>query len=112
MCQPYKYHQRTQKRNVSRRVINYIIPVIITSVILNLPKFFETKIVYNTQHTPVDMSLLQNDTQDQVEMLLKLMQSETNTVTYEMTELRDNPDYIRYSVLSSGIIQIISGIVY
>ena len=47
-----------------------------------------------------------------MEMLLKLMQSETNTVTYEMTELRDNPDYIRYSVLSSGIIQIISGIVH
>ena len=97
MCHPYKYRHFTQTSSVAKRVIIYVIPVISISFMLNLPKFFETKIVYTSQKTEVDFSPLRNGSFDQIELLMKLLnQDGGNTVTYEMTELRNNPDYIRY----------------
>ena len=47
VCHPYTYRDLTQTSSVSKRVSLYIVPVLLFSVILNIPKFFETRIVYS-----------------------------------------------------------------
>ena len=46
VCHPYTYRGLTQTRTVSRRVLLYVVPVLSFSILLNIPKFFETKIVH------------------------------------------------------------------
>ena len=96
VCHPYTYRDLTQTRSVSRRVAIYVIPVIIFSIILNLPKFFETKIVYNSGKKQIDFSLFKNGSIENMEALMKLLKKGENSISYEMTSLRNNPDYIRY----------------
>ena len=61
----------------------YVIPVIVTAVIINIPKFFETELIYISQNgTEFNKSALVN-----VEALY--------TLTYDVTDLRKDPDYIR-----------------
>ena len=96
VCHPYTYRDLTQTRSVSRRVAIYVIPVIIFSIILNLPKFFETKIVYNSEKKQIDFSLFKNGSIENMEALMKLLKKGENSISYEMTSLRNNPDYIRY----------------
>ena len=51
VCHPYTYRDLTQTSSVSKRVSLYVIPVLVFSVILNIPKFFETRIVYSKGNT-------------------------------------------------------------
>ena len=53
----------------------YVIPVIIISILLNIPKFLETEILFITEIND------NNETE--------------SYVTYDLTELRQDPDYIR-----------------
>lgn len=57
------------------RAVTYVIPVIMLSVALNIPKFFETEIIYVKE--------------EQNNMTFTY-------VTYDLTDLRKDPDYIRY----------------
>ena len=95
VCHPYIYRDITQTRSVSRRVAIYVIPVILFSIILNLPKFFETKIVYISGKNQIDFSLFKNGSIENMEGLMKLLKMGENTISYEMTSIRNNPDYIR-----------------
>ena len=97
MCHPYTYRDLTKTSSVFRRVIIYVVPVIIFSVILNLPKFFETKIVYQSEQDLVDFTMFKNVSMENMEVLMKLLQIGENKVSYEMTSLRNNPDYIRWA---------------
>ena len=61
----------------------YVIPVIVTAVIINIPKFFETELIYISQNgTEFNETASVND-----EALY--------TLTYDVTDLRKDPDYIR-----------------
>ena len=95
VCHPYTYRDLTQARSVSKRVTLYVIPVVIFSIILNLPKFFETQIVFNSGQHHVDFSMFKNGSIDNIEAIKKLLEKGENTISYEMTSLRNNPDYIR-----------------
>ena len=44
VSKPIEYHNATLGINPWRRVMNYIIPVVVFSIIFNIPKFFEIKI--------------------------------------------------------------------
>ena len=44
VSKPIEYHNATLGINPWRRVMNYIIPVIVFSIIFNVPKFFESKV--------------------------------------------------------------------
>ena len=95
MCHPYTYRDLTNTRSVSRRVIIYVVPVIIFSFGLNLPKFFETEIVYNSIEAPLDFSMFKNGSIGDLDILFTLLQHADNRFSYKMTSLRNNPDYIR-----------------
>ena len=53
----------------------YVIPVIVISTIINIPKFLETELVFG-----------KNVTEDNVTII---------DISYDLTELRKDPDYIR-----------------
>ena len=63
-------------RSVTSRVLMYVIPVIVISTIINIPKFLELELVYEIG---VD--------EDNVT---------SYTISYDLSELRQEPDYIRY----------------
>lgn len=45
VCRPHAYRDSTISASVGRRVAGYVIPVIIFSALLNIPRFFETELV-------------------------------------------------------------------
>ena len=75
MCHPFYYRESTLGKSVNTRVMMYVIPVIILSVLLNVPKFLETELLFITE------------TEDN---------STISYVTYDLTDLRQDPDYIRF----------------
>jgi hypothetical protein len=78
VCEPYKYRVEARPENVNIRVLKYILIVITISCFINFPRFFETQLVSLTLNRTLDSSV------------------ETVTiVTYEVTELRKNSEYIR-----------------
>jgi len=99
VCHPYTYRDLTQSRTVNRRVFYYVFPVISFSIILNLPKFFETRIVFNevSDNQKYNFSSLFFSNVTTLEDI-KMTLHPTQRITYEMTELRDNPDYIRFYI--------------
>ena len=83
VCHPFYYRDVVLATSVNCRVAKYVIPVIVTAVIINIPKFFETELIYISQNgTEFNESALVND-----EALY--------TLTYDVTDLRKDPDYIR-----------------
>ena len=58
------------------RVMNYFLPVLILSTIINIPKFLEVEVVYQTEVTEDNVTSVEN-------------------ISYEFTDLRMDPDYIR-----------------
>ena len=64
-------------------IAKYVIPVIVFAIILNIPKFFETEIFYIPVNTTgLDDPAHANDTVSYI-------------LTYDVTELRKDKDYIR-----------------
>ena len=63
------------------RVFKYSLIVIIFSLIINVPRFFETQIIEET--------LISNNS-GQAEVI--------SFITYDVTQLRRDPDYIRYAI--------------
>ena len=56
--------------------MNYFLPVLILSTIINIPKFLEVEVVYQTEVTEDNVTSVEN-------------------ISYEFTDLRMDPDYIR-----------------
>ena len=74
VCHPFYYRESTTGSSVTMRAVTYVVPDILVSVALNIPKFFETEIIYvNEEHNNQTFTF----------------------VTYDLTELRKDPDYIR-----------------
>ena len=110
VCHPYTYRDLTQARTVARRVLAYVVPVLTFSVCLNIPKFFETRIVYskggkeetgerNSFQCVLELSdppvlTVSNLTVGQ--MLDILNRSVAEKLSFETSELRDHPQYIRW----------------
>lgn len=45
ITRPIEYHNAIQGLNPWRRVMNYVIPVVVCSAVFNIPKFFETTVI-------------------------------------------------------------------
>ena len=60
ICHPFVHRNISHSYSVRRRVIFYTLPVIMISIVINLPKFLETKAVAtkSTQPHLVNVSLL------------------------------------------------------
>lgn len=68
---------------------SYVIPVLLLSIVLNIPKFMEVRFTW----TPVEYengTVVENVTE--------------YTMDFELTELRDNPQYIRYYIMWTQLI--------
>ena len=79
VCSPSKYREITQSKTTNFRVLKHISPVIIFSIILNIPRFFETVVIYESY---------------------KEINDDNQTVTVEtfgldVTPMRMDPDYVR-----------------
>ena len=61
------------------RVFKLIFPVVVFSVFLNIPRFFETVIQYDTFEEILD---------DNTTVIIE-------SIGYDVTPLRQNPDYVR-----------------
>ena len=75
VCHPFYYRESLAGRTISSRVLMYVIPVIVISTIINIPKFLETELVFG-----------ENVNEDNIT---------TIDITNDFTELRKDPDYIR-----------------
>ena len=75
VCHPIYYRQSLARRSVTSRVLMYVIPVILISTLINIPKFLELKLVYE-----------EDVTEDNVT---------SYNISYDFTELRKDPNYIR-----------------
>ena len=128
VCHPYTYRDLTHSNSVNKRVLLYVLPVILVSILLNIPKFFETRIVFKEGTYVLCSELVclapnilklnfcfedegsksyeqfsTNNSQNFSDIhssILSMLKNRTNSfqqnsITYEVTELRDNPDYIR-----------------
>ena len=78
VCDPYEYKENSKPDNVNGRVFKYFLIVIIFSVFINSPRFLETRIVTESFKT---------NNSGSVEVIFH--------TTYDVTNLRRNPDYIR-----------------
>ena len=79
VCNPYKFREKNANTDVLQSVLKILVPIIIFSVLLNIPRFYETVIVNFVQN----VTTVNNAT-----VLVE-------TITYDVTPLRMNPDYIR-----------------
>ena len=78
MCNPYKYREKNANAKVMQTVTKFLVPVVIFSVLINIPRFYETVIVTSTINVTVDDNVTIRE----------------ETVTYDVTPLRMDPDYI------------------
>ena len=74
--------QTSKSSNVNRRVFKYFLIVFFFGVIINSPRFLESKIVTESIWTNYSGS---------AEVFTR--------VTYDITDLRRNPDYVRYDTI-------------
>ena len=45
ITKPIEYHNAIQGHNPWRRVLSYVVPVVICSALFNIPKFLETVVI-------------------------------------------------------------------
>ena len=66
MCDPYKYRVESRLENVNFRVLKYLLIVIMVSLIINFPKFFEIQIVQQSfgNRTVFSFDIRQNFSHD------------------------------------------------
>ena len=67
----------------------YVLPVVLFSAVMNIPKFFETELYYQPVYPNLNETAMYNLTEAEMEELLDWK------IQYNMTELRSDPDYIR-----------------
>ena len=81
VCNPYLYKENNTAHRVTNRVLSFLVSVIIFSLLINIPRYFETVIISET----VNITTADNET----------VQEER--VSYDITPLRMDANYIRYS---------------
>ena len=69
--------------------ITYIVTVLLLSFLINLPMFFETRIVYSNEETLLNL-IAKSD-----KAVLESLLQKSGTISYAMTSLRTNPAYLR-----------------
>lgn len=82
VCFPLVHRDLVHTYSVMKRVTAYTVPVILISVLINVPKFLETKIV-------VDMDINSSEGDD-------VDSFNVTTYTMDVTDLRNNPVYIKF----------------
>ena len=76
VCHPFYYRESLAGRSITSRVLMYVIPVIVISTIINIPKFLETELVFGKHVNEDNVTIIDH-------------------ISYDLTELRKDPDYIR-----------------
>jgi len=82
VCRPYSYNSRETTMRPSLRLVQILLPVLLISVVVNLPRFFE--VVTSMERRNVTIGGNVTEVQE--------------FVTYDITQLRMAPDYIRYYI--------------
>ena len=84
VCNPLSYKENAKPQNVNLRVFKYVFLVIIFSFLINFARFFEIRTV---SKKPLSINSSEG--------------KELNiTYSFDVTDLRKDPDYIRYSFLT------------
>ena len=78
VCYPYKYREKNANAKLLQSVFKFLVPIVIFSVIINIPRFYETVIVTTTANITIGHNVTITE----------------ETVTYDVTPLRMDPDYI------------------
>ena len=81
VCNPYKYRENNVNANVAKSVFKFPVPIIMFSVLLNIPRFYETEILTSTRNLTSDGNIT----------------FVVETVSYYVTPLRMSPNYIRFT---------------
>jgi len=82
VCQPYSYNTRETSMRPSTRLVQILTPVLLLSILVNIPRFFE--VVTSTEMRNVTLG--------------GNLTRERECVTYEITDLRMDPTYIRWPI--------------
>ena len=83
VCHPFYYRDAVRATTIKCRVAQYVVPVILFAMLLNLPKFFETELFYVPENVTYDVN--------ETERVIKTKY----VLTYDVTDLRKDPLYIR-----------------
>ena len=78
MCNPYKYREKNAQDKVMQTVTKVVVPIVVFSVMINIPRFYETMIVTTTTNITLE---------DNITIIAE-------SVTFEITPLRMDPDYV------------------
>ena len=57
VCHPYRHREYNSRFNVMNRIMIYTLPVLFFAIILNIPKFYETKVNMYSVHFKLTMHL-------------------------------------------------------
>lgn len=100
VCHPIAYRQMSISSSNRQRLLLYLLPCFIVSIVLNIPKYFETVIVTNP--TTIE--------KENGSILLGSVEYETTVI---LSDLRANPIYTKYytfltRLLVTGILPITS----
>ncbi|XP_023335988.1 G-protein coupled receptor daf-37 [Eurytemora carolleeae] len=92
VCFPTSYREFTLSYSANTRLLLYVSPVVLISILLNISKYFETRIV-NRQQENIDSG-------------------DTTMIDMELTELFRDPNYIKYysfytRLIATGIIPVV-----
>jgi len=79
VCRPHAYRANAAATGIGRKVAGYVLPVVVFSTALNIPKFWETELV--TASIPDESGT-----------------TFVNVTSYILTELRNDPLYITYYI--------------
>ena len=93
VCHPLRYRETTNTKSVTYRVFSYVIPVVIVSVLINIPKFLETEVILRTPTFFNESYLDMNLTEEQVDLMIENGEVGTR-ISFRQTTLRNNPYYV------------------
>ena len=109
MHNPLDYNQSNNDPNAKKkRLAKYLFPVVIVSILFNIPKFFEAKYITTTEQVKsykLTWSLFVLDSKCNI--VLKLQDSDGFNITsahVDVTELRIHPIYSSYSMWSQSLV--------
>merc|ERR1719270_1335095 len=110
VCHPIAYRQMNISSSSKQRLSVYLIPVLLVSILLNIPKFLETEFI--SQRVPIDEGTSGNQNNDTTEIYIEYEYE----ISVELSPLRTNPVYLKYytfltRLLVTGIIPI-SGLLF
>ena len=103
VCRPHYFHYRTVVSHSLTNLTSYVLPVVILSTLLNIPKFFETEFVsFKTIFTEEGKDL-RIDVVVYPKVIVSMpLEDPTNSsdyinvTTYMFTDLRNDPHYIKW----------------